>query len=326
MSFTNQLLMVMGRFPGANTLELALQCPIVKVTDRTVRDNLGTEHLEIVTPDGDYLPAILQYPIDLAAKAPAVLCLHQTTRDPSVGKSEPAGLGGNPEFAYGYELAQRGFVTLMPDYPQFGTYHLTEQDIYETLRYESITLKAVVNHITAISYLTHLDQVDPTRIACMGHSLGGSNTLFLACFDDRIKTIVVSCGFSTFAAYAQNHPQKNLQGWSRSDKYMPLIREKFNDDPALMPFDFPELICNLAPMAILINGTKQDDIFPYVGVEETVREVERVYRTLKQSDRFEFHGPEVGHAFPSAIREKAYDFITRFSMTRVDDSQAPLAS
>ena len=47
-------------------------------------------------------------------KLPAMLCLHQTTK---IGKEEPAGLGGNPNLHYALHLAQRGYVTLAPDYP-----------------------------------------------------------------------------------------------------------------------------------------------------------------------------------------------------------------
>ncbi|MGA1133989.1 MAG: alpha/beta hydrolase [Prochlorotrichaceae cyanobacterium] len=316
MSFTNKLLAVMGAFPNADTWEAALHVPTVRVTEQQVRGNILTEHLEIVTPDGDDLPALLQYPTHLTAPAPGILCLHQTTRDPAIGKREPAGLEGDPAFAYGYELAQRGFVTLMPDYPKFGAYQVTESEIYESFGYESITLKAVVNHMTALSYLSNLDQVDRHNLGCIGHSLGGSNTLFLACLDQRIKVIAVSCGFSTFAAYAENHPQQNLQGWSRSDKYMPLIHTQFQDDPALMPFDFPELMSYLAPLPIFINAPKYDDVFPFQGVEHTLLHLGKLYKVLGQSDRFEAHSPEVGHGFPEEIRDRAYHFIkTHLSVT-----------
>lgn len=45
---------------------------------------------------------------------PAVLCLHQTS---PLGAAEPAGLGVNPNLHYALEFAERGYVTLAPDYP-----------------------------------------------------------------------------------------------------------------------------------------------------------------------------------------------------------------
>ena len=72
------------------------------------------------TPEkSDRVPAWLLIPHELPAggKAPAMLCLHQTT---GIGKDEPAGLGGLKSLHYAHELAERGYVCLVPDYPSFG--------------------------------------------------------------------------------------------------------------------------------------------------------------------------------------------------------------
>ena len=118
-------------------------------------------------------------------KTAAVLCLHQTTR---IGKGEPAGVGGKPDLHYALELAQRGYVALAPDYPNFGGY---EFDPYAR-GYASATMKGIVNHRRAIDLLQSLPEVDPDRVGVIGHSLGGNNALFLAAFDDRVKVIVTA--------------------------------------------------------------------------------------------------------------------------------------
>ena len=43
--------------------------------------------------------------------------------------------------------------------------------------------------------------VDPERIGVIGHSLGGHNSLFVATFDERLKAVVTSSGFNSFAKY-----------------------------------------------------------------------------------------------------------------------------
>lgn len=63
--------------------------------------------------------AYLLLPPKLSGKVPAILCLHQTI---NIGKEEPAGLGANVDLQYALQLAQRGYVTLAPDYPSFGEY------------------------------------------------------------------------------------------------------------------------------------------------------------------------------------------------------------
>src|SRR5439155_1051443 len=116
------------------------------------------------------------------ASQPAILCLHQTT---NIGKGEPAGLGGNPNLHYALHLAERGYVTLAPDYPSFGDYKYD----FAKSNYKSGSMKAIWNNMRAVDLLQSLPEVDGDRIGCIGHSLGGHNTMFTAVFDPRIKAM-----------------------------------------------------------------------------------------------------------------------------------------
>src|SRR5262249_34342080 len=127
-------------------------------------------------------------------KYPAMLCLHQTT---AIGKGEPAGVGGLPNLRYALEMAERGYVTLAPDYPNFGDY---KADAYAK-GYASATMKGIWNHMRAVDLLQSIAEVDGERIGAIGHSLGGHNALFVAAFDPRIKAVVSSCGFNSFSKY-----------------------------------------------------------------------------------------------------------------------------
>ena len=71
------------------------------------------------------------------------------------------------------------------------------------------------------------------RIGVIGHSLGGHNALFTAVFDERLKAIISSCGFTPFHDYYGG----KLAGWT-SDRYMPRIREVYGNDPDKVPFTF----------------------------------------------------------------------------------------
>ncbi|MEI6503195.1 MAG: acetylxylan esterase, partial [Armatimonadota bacterium] len=128
---------------------------------------------------GDRVPAYLFIPRHLTGKAPAVLCLHQTT---ALGKGEPAGVGGLPNLHYALELAQRGYVTLAPDYPNFGDYQC---DPYAH-GYASATMKGILNHRRALDLLQSLPEVDATRLGVTGASGGGTQTFILTAVDDRV--------------------------------------------------------------------------------------------------------------------------------------------
>jgi len=248
------------------------------------------------------VPAFLLTPRELppGAKVPAILCLHQTT---PIGKAEPAGLGGKPDLHYALELAERGYVTLAPDYPNFGDYKF---DPYAH-GFASATMKAIFNHRRAIDLLQSLPEVDPNRIAVIGHSLGGHNSLFLAAFDPRIKAVVTSCGFTSFAKYKGG----NLAGWSHKG-YMPRIAETYGNDPARMPFDFTELLASLAPRPVFINAPVGDDNFDVSGVRDCVAAALVVYQKIYRAGRnLQAIYPEGGHEFPPQAREAAYQFLAR---------------
>ncbi len=233
-------------------------------------------------------------------KMPAVLCLHQTT---SIGKKEPAGLGGNPQLHYARHLAERGFVTLAPDYPSFGDYpyQFPAED-----GYISGTMKAIYDNHRAIDLLQAMKQVAPEKIGGIGHSLGGHNTIFTAAFDTRIKALVSNCGFTRFHKYYNG----NLKGWT-SNRYMPLIAKHYNSSPDQVPFDFPELIGSLAPRAFLASAPVRDGNFEVSGVKETIAEAKNVYQLYGAADNLEAIYPDAAHSFPEEARDTAYRFLAK---------------
>ncbi|MDX1983598.1 MAG: alpha/beta fold hydrolase, partial [Bryobacteraceae bacterium] len=246
---------------------------------------------------GDNVPAWLFLP-NSRGKHPAMLCLHQTT---AIGKDEPAGLGGKPNLRYAVELAARGFVTLAPDYPNFGGYKI---DVYAR-GYASATMKGILNHMRAVDLLSSLTSVDRKRIGVCGHSLGGHNALFLAAFDERIQATVTSCGFTAMPKYFNG----NLTGWSHKG-YMPRIAERYGASPARLPFDFPEILGAIAPRAIFINAPKSDSNFDVAGVADCVREAALVFDGIFHAkDMLQVRYPDAGHDFPPDVRQEAYRFV-----------------
>ena len=212
---------VMGPLPGA-AHRVALE---VEVLEETSLPKFARQKITFAVEKGDRVPAYLLIPngllipSGLKRKAPAMLCLHQTV---GLGKGEPAGLGGSPNLHYAQELAERGYVTLAPDYPNFGDYKI---DVY-VRGYASATMKGIWNHMRAVDLLQSLPEVDGERIGVIGHSLGGHNSLFVAAFDERLKVVVTSCGFNSFRKYFGG----DLTGWSHNG-YMPRLASAYGKDP-----------------------------------------------------------------------------------------------
>jgi len=286
--------LVMGPLPASSSLPLD-----IKIESTEQLPTLRRQKITFQGADGDRVPAYLLVP-NAPGRVPGILCLHQTTR---IGKAEPAGVGGQPNLHYALELAERGLVTLAPDYPSFGDYSF---DPYAH-GYASATMKGISNHRRAVDLLQSLPEVNPDQIGVIGHSLGGHNSLFVAVFDSRIKAVVSSCGFTSFAKYKGG----NLAGWSHRG-YMPRIADVYHNNPAQMPFDFNELLGSLAPRAVFISAPVGDDNFDVSGVKDCVAAALPVYgKIYKQAQNLKVVYPPGGHDFPPEAREAAYAFLAR---------------
>jgi uncharacterized protein len=146
-------------------------------TTRT--DRIEPHPVVIRTPDGVTLEADLRTPRDSQKPRPAVV----------LSPPGPAAVIDQSVVSlYADGLTHGGYVTLAVEPRNFGRSGGSPRqhfDMHERLR----------DLQTAVSYLTRRDDiVDPTRIATLGTSAGGSFALALAGHDIRIKAFVSICG------------------------------------------------------------------------------------------------------------------------------------
>lgn len=284
----------MGKLPGREHLP-----PLdVQVLETVAGKGFTRFKISFVAEAGDRVPAHLFLPdAAKAGKTPAMLALHQTT---AIGKDEPAGLGGLPNLHYGLELAQRGYVVLVPDYPSFGDYKYD----FKAAPYASGTMKGIFNHMRAVDLLESRSEVDPERIGVIGHSLGGHNAMFVAAFDERLKVVVSSCGWTPFHDYYDG----KIAGWT-SDRYMPRLRDVYALDPDRVPFDFYEVVASFAPRGFFSNSPIGDDNFAVAGVKKGAAAAAPIYQLFGHPERLQVRYPDSAHDFPPAVREEAYRFV-----------------
>ncbi|HZZ79612.1 MAG TPA: alpha/beta fold hydrolase [Gemmataceae bacterium] len=271
----------------------------VKVVEEKRVGNLLRRKITFQSDPDDRVPAYVFLPAATSKKKlPALLCLHQTT---AAGKDEPAGIAGNPDLHYALELAQRGYVAIVPDYPSFGEHKF---DFGKKPAYASGTMKAIWDNIRAIDVLETLPEVDVDRIGVIGHSLGGHNGMFTAAFEPRIRVIVSSCGFTTFR-------KDDMPSWT-GPRYMPRIAAEFGNDAKKVPFDFQEIVAAFAPRPFLACAAVQDDDFDVSGVRDVMKVAAPIYKLHGASDNLSAFYPPGKHAFPPAARQRAYEFLDRF--------------
>ncbi len=290
---------VMGKLPGD-----AKRCPLdVKIEEEFVGETYVRRLITYASEPGGRVPAYLLIPKDVLAgkkKAPAVLCLHGT--DNVIGHGTVVGLG-KPNRGYALELAQRGYVTLAPNYPLLAKY---QPDI-KKLGWDSGTLKAVWDNMRGLDLLATLPYVDASKgFGTIGHSLGGHNSVYTAVFDERLKVVVTSCGLDSYLDYYEGNaknwdPEK---GWCQT-RYMRKLAD-YKGRLADIPFDFHEMVGALAPRHALIVAPKKDSNFRADSVDRIALAARSIFKLHGAETRLRVEHPDCGHDFPPEMRELAY--------------------
>jgi dienelactone hydrolase len=273
-----------------------------------------TRHkLRYVVGQGDEVYAYLLVPEACQVPAPAVVAMHQYT---ALGKDEVAGMGGDPDMAYGHELAQRGYVVLIPDYltggerayPGVGAF--VSAPFYDQYPNWSMVGKNVEDSMAAVDVLHTLDEVDTARIGVIGHSHGGHNAIFAAALDARISVCASNCGMSVLSEEEQRMEWCN----DAEDEYnyIPALKPYFEAGRA-PPFDLHEVAALIAPRPWLNISAYWDSAYgDQTFLAETGVMLYGVYALYQKTDAFAYLMHGNGHSFPRHSRDLAYAWLDRY--------------
>jgi dienelactone hydrolase len=299
----------LGRFPERVPLATTMGPPIDE------GEYTRTLVTYMVEPD-EATPAWLLFPKGSAPQGgwPALLAIHQHAGQYDLGKSEPAGVAGDPMYFYGQDLCRRGYVVLCPDLLCFEERRPPKEDRQEhrTLddagyeRFEftkrlligsCLQTKYLHDLTCALDLLTSLPDVNRSRIGVIGHSLGGQQSLWLSWYDARVRAAVSSCGFGLLRTILRDGINHNFAA------YVPGMLEVC---------DMDALVADLAPRAFLLTAGETDPLFPVDGVRSVVEHAQRVYAQKGVPERFQAILFPAGHSFPDQVKAQAYAFLDRW--------------
>lgn len=174
------------------------------------RDGYAEQAVSFTGDQGD-VPALLLVPD--RPRGAGVVVHHQHHSQWQFGKSEVAGLHGDPWQTFGPALARQGVTVIAHDAIGFedrrpagpGTDARASDASdyfnamsYRLLRGRPLMCAALTDAAAAHSVLVRLDGVDERRIGALGHSMGGASALLHAALDERISFAVVSGSACTY--------------------------------------------------------------------------------------------------------------------------------
>ena len=176
------------------------------------KDGYRLEWLTYELEPDDRCPAILLVPdgVSDTSPAPAVTIWHQHAGQWHLGKTEPAGLAGNPMHHTGVALAKLGYVVLCPDALCFEERQDPRKKLrgssyerFEFLRYtvagQCMAWKNILDMRRAVDYLVSRPEVKADRLGCYGHSMGSTHTWLVGPWEPRLRALVGNCCLPTYA-------------------------------------------------------------------------------------------------------------------------------
>ena len=252
------------------------------------------------------VPCHLFIPKEVKKPCPVVICLqgHTTGMHISFGypifDPDEGYIARDGDFAC--QALKEGYAALVIEQRGFGERFTSKDHAPEgepTCWYPSMSALLVGRTMIgervwdiscAIDALNVFDEIDMSRVGCMGNSGGGTAAYYAACMDERIKIVMPSCAVCTF---------KDSIGLMRHCvcNYIPGIAKYF---------DMGDLACLIAPRPLVMVSGKYDVGFFFRGAVESYNTIQRIYNKAKVPDKCKLVVGDAGHKFYPVLGCKAF--------------------
>lgn len=133
--------------------------------------------------------------------------------------------------------------------------------------------------------------LDLQRIGLMGNSGGGTASYHAACVEPRIKVVMPSCAFNTYAA-----------------SIMSMYHCTCNYIPGMVKYmEMPDLAVLIAPRPLIIVSGERDPIFPLEAVKEGYETVKQIYAAAGKPENCRLLVGDGEHRFYAADAWPVFD-------------------
>lgn len=289
---------IVGPFPP----QTPLNAKIVRIVQK---ENFRIEHIVFESQPGFYVTSSLFIPEGLKGTSPAVIycsghteegyrssvyqhvILNLVNKKFIVFAFDPIGQGERKEyFDPGTGHSTIGRATLEHSYAGAQAF----------LTGKSLARYMIFDGIRAVDYLVSRKEVDPERIGITGRSGGGTQSAYIAAFDDRIYAAAPECYITNLT--------RLIESIGPQDAEQNFYHGVYNG------IDHPDLLEVRAPKPGLMITTT-NDFFSIQGARETEQEVSKIYKAYGEENNFSRVEDIEGHASTRENREAMYAFFQK---------------
>ena len=174
-----------------------------------------------------------------------------------------------------------------------------ESTIVKSLIYAGASWPGVVfwDDIRTVDYLVTRQEVDPKRIGCLGISMGGYRSLYLAALDERIQAACVTGFMSTVEPMMKAHIDTH--------SFVHFL-------PGLHAFlDLPDIAGLAAPRSLMVQQCSKDGLFPLAGMRGSLEKIVAIFEKAGCKEKFVGRFYDVPHRFTIALQNDAFSWLDR---------------
>ena len=260
----------------------------------------------------DEVPALLLVPENPCGTG--VVVLHQHNSQWHLGKSEVAGLAGDPLQAFGPALARAGIVVLAPDAVGFedrrhGGPGIDEREddwlqYFNEMAYRLLSGRLLATTVLGdvacgLSTLIADERAESSRVGVLGHSYGGNVSIMLAALDERVRFV---CASGSACSYRQRMLDRTGIEFAH---VIPGIVELT---------DIEGLVELIAPRPLLLLSATEDRYS--ADTPQIVHAAARAYQEAGAPEALEHYRAQGGHA----LTEERFDAIVDWVIAQLSDT------
>jgi dienelactone hydrolase len=175
-----------------------------------------------------------------------------------------------------------------------------EATLFKSLCWAGATWQGIAHwdDLRTVDYLVSRPEVDHSRIGCVGISMGGYRTDFLAALEERIQCAVSIGWMSALRPMIRSHADTH--------SYIHFL-------PGLAHFlDLPDVIGCMVPKPLMVQQCSRDELYPMDGMKEALRKLEGIYAKAGASSQFIGRFYDRPHTFSLKMQEDAFDWLDRW--------------